>query len=436
VFSTKKRKKKKKKKKKEMANREELLQQKQEDLSLVVEPLVDSISELVLSTITGAYENVQAACMDISDRTNKLVLIAQQVATASTDVELQMEVANAIGDIAASIENLVVSFTNLLSSSNPKTQEAFAKAAKEVGDSINKLCNATDQTSQHRIISAVKEAIESSRIVKEAAFQGKERLVAAAQLNVEKTVRVVKVATLAAGTTADSKKKDALLDGAGRVKAGGPLLIQAAKAVCERPNDPAAKQELELKSQLLGEAYSQLINAAKLSPSYFGKLNDTYEYIRKLIDTARELEEAASNLYTVAQNGTPAQFVEAAKIAASKALSLVNQTEAAIRLEKDPVKRQLMKDAAAELREASQALIAAGKAVVENPNDPEARARLEQCHRRLEAAIKAVVAATGQDTSDTSPQGKLIMSTTALESAAKAGSLSFSTHPTGLSSFH
>jgi hypothetical protein len=92
-----------------MANTEEQLFQRQEDLSLVVEPLVDSISELVLSSVTGQFENVQAwcvvcvcmcslisvmySCMDIAERTNKLVLVAQQTATSSLDVDLQMEVA-------------------------------------------------------------------------------------------------------------------------------------------------------------------------------------------------------------------------------------------------------------------------------------------------------------------------------------------------------
>lgn len=124
----------------------------------------------------------KACCMDIADRTNKLVLIAQQVATSSTgillnfisrffkdlppingliqsnhsitttittttiqqhnnsspsvffqygiaqltpwiDVDLQMEVANAINEVAVTIEKLVLSFNDILASSNPKTQQ-------------------------------------------------------------------------------------------------------------------------------------------------------------------------------------------------------------------------------------------------------------------------------------------------------------------------
>lgn len=86
-----------------------------------------------------------------------------------------MDVANAINDVAVAIEKLVTSFSAILASSNPKTQEGFAMAAKEVGDAINKvniklyvlifqLVQATDETSQHKIMNAVKEAIESAKV--------------------------------------------------------------------------------------------------------------------------------------------------------------------------------------------------------------------------------------------------------------------------------
>ncbi len=74
----------------------------------------------------------------------------------------------------------------------------------------------------------------STSKVQEAPLLGKEKLISAAQSNVEKTVRLVKVASLAAGSTSDEKKKNLLLEGANRVKVLSPLLIQAAKTVSER----------------------------------------------------------------------------------------------------------------------------------------------------------------------------------------------------------
>jgi uncharacterized protein YqiB (DUF1249 family) len=55
------------------------LNEQQEALTTVVEPLVDSVSELVLAAVTKQFGNVQGLCMDISERTTTLVTVAQQV---------------------------------------------------------------------------------------------------------------------------------------------------------------------------------------------------------------------------------------------------------------------------------------------------------------------------------------------------------------------
>ncbi len=156
------------------------LNKQYEDLSLVVEPLVDSMSELVLCGVTGTFEKVEQVCMNIAERAQKLVVqntcskiipislsqvIATQVAQSSPDEQLQMEVANALGEVALSIESLVISFNSLLISSNPTTQEGFAAAAKRVGEAINKLVVATDQTSASKVMHAVRDCLDSAKEV-------------------------------------------------------------------------------------------------------------------------------------------------------------------------------------------------------------------------------------------------------------------------------
>jgi hypothetical protein len=156
------------------------LNKQYEDLSLVVEPLVDSMSELVLCGVTGTFEKVEQVCMNIAERAQKLVVIiflqiyffhkfhqviATQVAQTSPDEQLQMEVANSLGEVALSIESLVISFNSLLISSNPTTQEGFAAAAKRVGEAINKLVVATDQTSASKVMHAVRDCLDSAKEV-------------------------------------------------------------------------------------------------------------------------------------------------------------------------------------------------------------------------------------------------------------------------------
>ncbi len=54
----------------------------------------------------------------------------------------------------------------------------------------------------------------------------------------------------------------------------------------------------------------------------------------------------------------------------------MEQAENAMKLEKDPVKKELLRDAIRELREASQAVLQAAKAYRQNPNDPNLKAKV------------------------------------------------------------
>jgi hypothetical protein len=351
--------------------------------------------------------------MDIADRTNKLVIIAQQVATSSSDVDLQMEVANAINDVALGIERLVLAFNDILVNSNADTQTAFAAAAKDVGDAINRLCQATDSTSQQKIVQAVHQAQQSAHEVTLAARQSRDKLTQVAQIHVDHTVRLVKVASLAAGSTADDRKKGLLLQGSDRVKQGAPALIQASKNILDKTGD---QSQLDRANEELRSAFNLLIEAAKLSPSYFGKLNDTYDYVRRLIDRAKDLEDAATSLYQVTLNGTDDNFVAAAKQAASRALALVAEADKLAESETDPVRKLLIKSAAQELRDASAEMIRAAKAYRENPNDPQRKLALQEAHRRLEAAIRRVLDASGEP--DHTPGGRINNSMAAVGLAA------------------
>jgi hypothetical protein len=69
-----------------------------------------------------------------------------------------------------------------------------------------------------------------------------------------------------------------LMDGAQRVKQGSPLLIQAAKKVL---NDPNARGELSNAYNQLDNAFGTLLNAAKIGSKYYGKVDETYEYVKR-----------------------------------------------------------------------------------------------------------------------------------------------------------
>lgn len=387
------------------------------DLSQVVESLVDSVSELVLSSITGDFTNVAQCCMNISERTNQFVSVSQETAKASTDENLQNEVAKAINGLAASIEKLVTSFTDLLSNSTPTTQQSFAAAAKEVGEAINNLVAATDSTSQQRIIIAVREAIVSSSEVQKAAYKGSQPLLGAAKVSVEKTVHLVKVASQAAENTADTKKKALLLQRVEGIRTGSPALIQAAKGLVQNPQSAEAANLLNEKAKYLTAQYSGLIEAAKVSPGFFGKVSETYEYVKKLIESAKSMETIADDLYSVAQTGTPQQVAQVSSSLAQKAKILQQQGIEAYKGESNPVKAQLIKNAVVELKAATEEMVKASNVYNENPTT-ENKQRLDQANARLKAAIRGVVDETQFDPSQESPGVVFTTTAAALESAA------------------
>jgi hypothetical protein len=209
-----------------------------------IDPLVDAISQLVLAAATNSMDTVKSSCEDIAKYTQEVVEVAKDDAIASNDVDIQIDITKAINDIAATIENLVIAFNNLWANANKETQRAFAKGAKDVGDAINALLVAADNTYLRKITEAVNGADNAAQLLKRDAPRSKEALVKAAQASAEQTVKLVKIATKAADATIDKNKGNLLKDAAEQVKALGPALIQSCKAVNANPSDTYAQQQV------------------------------------------------------------------------------------------------------------------------------------------------------------------------------------------------
>lgn len=126
-------------------------------LGHIVSPLVDSLSLLVLECVGGSLKDVTTHCIALAGHTQTLVDQAQKVAMTTDDTEVVNEIINSINVIADHIGNLVQSFQLLVQDrSNPATVKSFSAAAQQVADSINNLVNATDETSQKRLIGLVR----------------------------------------------------------------------------------------------------------------------------------------------------------------------------------------------------------------------------------------------------------------------------------------
>jgi len=126
-------------------------------LNNIVSPLVDSLSLLVLECVGGSLKDVTTHCMALATNTQALVDQAQKVALATDDNEVVNEIINSINIIADQIGELVGSFQALISNrTDPTLVKAFSTTAQSVADAISALVNATDETSQKRLIGLVR----------------------------------------------------------------------------------------------------------------------------------------------------------------------------------------------------------------------------------------------------------------------------------------
>lgn len=126
-------------------------------LNNIVNPLVDSLSLLVLESVGGSLKDVSTHCIALATHTQSLVQGSQKVANETDDPEVVNEIIGNINIIADQIGALVESFTTLMKArSDPTVVSKFSKTAQNVADSINQLVTITDETSQKRMIGLVR----------------------------------------------------------------------------------------------------------------------------------------------------------------------------------------------------------------------------------------------------------------------------------------
>jgi hypothetical protein len=79
-----------------MSLKEVNINEKQEDLSLVVEPLIEAVSELVMSAVTSKLDNVMEICEAIANKTQVVVAVAAQVSNSIDNVDQQDKLAEGL----------------------------------------------------------------------------------------------------------------------------------------------------------------------------------------------------------------------------------------------------------------------------------------------------------------------------------------------------
>ena len=178
-----------------------------DQLAVEMEKLVDNVSGLVLSTVTGDLSNIRVNCEGIAVYTNRVVLKAKDIALDSKDRETQIDITNCINGVASSIENLVTGFTTLISDlSNPNHKQKFAEGAKNVGISLNQLVVATDGVACKQVLRAVENGKIADQQLLRSIAGDRNAMLSSARVAGESMMEIHNLGTYASTNTADTRK--------------------------------------------------------------------------------------------------------------------------------------------------------------------------------------------------------------------------------------
>ena len=143
----------------------EIVRQAEELLNKHIEPLVDSLAQLILCASTCDLSNVESTCQNIQLHTTSVVEAAANFAVKLKNKEMQKELTLAINKACTVLEALLPSFIGHLQCGGKDTKIAreYAENAHNFGNAVNEILVISDLTGFQRCITLINEAIKASR---------------------------------------------------------------------------------------------------------------------------------------------------------------------------------------------------------------------------------------------------------------------------------
>lgn len=393
------------------------------DVGAFLEPLVDAVSNLVLSAATGNMDEVLPSCTAISMYTVKLIGIGKEAAESVWDREHALAIIDAINAMTHNVERLVSSFEALSRTASPEDKLKFGEAASAIGESIDQLVTQTDRTPEVKMKVKGNDAVKACQdLVAAAKASSQQDLIDCARAHAVAFGDAHKMASAVSEDMKDGSRARMLTELAAKVKSLGPAVVQHAQAVFGKSNADASGLDAAAAAYITAVRRAQ--DAAVQPPrgtSSWSKLADTVDFVKKLVAMSKAMNDAANRLYEAAKSGNTEDFIAAARHAAETALALVKAAEEVAARHPDPVFGQMIRDAANDIRKESGNLIRVAKKTQENP-DAKNLGELTQSHKDLSKAVRNLVyLVSGERDANQSLADKLYgQDTRTLEGLAKA----------------
>jgi Talin IBS2B domain len=390
-------------------------QGRRETLGEAMNPLVDALSSLILCAVSGDMAEVKQHATGVALYTNKVVEAARDIALASRDSQIQMDISKAINSVASAVETLVVAFSSFVANkSDFECQKGFAKATKDVGDAINALVVATDETSLSKLLALVDDCKGAGNALNGAA--SRDAMVQGARALSNCLVSLLEAVSVSATQTADARKAILLEEGGADSKRGVMALITAAAARHgDTPPADAVGAQRAAYAQAAG-AFDKLVAAARIVPDYSKRFSDAYdEAMRQLIDLANALQQFSRRLVDLLNdpNHSREDFLAEASRAARAAKAFLAHAERALGNIEDPGRRRQVQALINEIRDLATDLVRTAKLAEENPDDASLKERLRQINDALNQKIRQLIVLSSPDGEEVS--AKLNMSSRFLD---------------------
>lgn len=365
-----------------------------------ISPLVDSLSSLILTAVSGDIRVMKEVIPQIASYTEAVVLAARDIAVASHDVQVQLDMSGSINNVANAINQLVTAFTSYLSNkTDTNLQKGFATATKDVGDAINSLVAAADVSSLAFLFASIQETKASSNDLL-AQSQEQSSMVHAARRLGAVLLTLLDDLDVAAKLCFDGHKGSQLLSFDPRLKSTVTNFIRAAGPLPSATN-PTFKAAYDTVIRDLDE----LLAVARTPADYSQGFRDAFDSaLARLSDLAAALSKFSRQLADLLSdpNHKHADFVDIASKTAKTAKAFLEMAARQLLEITDPGRRRMVEGLMKDIQQLSTDIVKTAQQLQADPTNQALRAKLNQLNNVLEEKLQNLLLLT-------SPEGENAM---------------------------
>jgi len=302
-------------------------------LSRIVDPLVETLSQMVMDSVSGASK-VQLE-MDVAQLTSCMKELTSETRAAAVqlkreDPELVTELTNSVKRITGAVSAFCNGFVAYLETPNSRVHhEFYAKSCKQVekainfltlkvSDAISALLVILNDTSEYRVQrltdKALKSMAESLKLVK-AEYPSVSKVNNLTLVFERDNKAVVSICLKVLSKTTYEPLKQLLNKSLDALELSAPRIGDNLLKISEDHDNPRLRAQSEAllmrAATDVSDAYRDIVRGLELiKPAYFTKFKKTLSHVKSAVASAKDLQKLASTVVEEIRKGeyTPGEW--------------------------------------------------------------------------------------------------------------------------------